>query len=188
MNSTATPPKRASATIWAARERASSKLVLKPCTKTRMSRLTPTRPETCEASSARNSSPSRSRSPARTMSSLPFGLPQSGASIEPARWPGGIVMVARAKWASEACSRAAAPLSPLRVETMKICTGRGFCATALEANGESIAPGSPISLMSGLMQAETPSAAPSARERRAARKKAPTPREAAFIRPSLRLC
>ena len=45
-------------------------------------------------------------------------------------------MVARAKWASAACSRAAAPLSPLRVEAMKICTGRGFWEIDAEAKGD----------------------------------------------------
>ena len=73
-------------------------------------------------------------------------------------------MVASAKWASGACSRAAAPLSPLRVEAMNTCTGLGFGATLVEANGI-IAPMSPISLMSGPMQAESASAAASASER-----------------------
>ena len=81
------------------------------------------RPDTCEATSARNSSPSRSRSLASTMSFLPFAFPQSGASMEPKRCPGGIVMVASAKWASGACWRAEAPVSPFRVEAMNTCTG-----------------------------------------------------------------
>ena len=73
-------------------------------------------------------------------------------------------MVASAKCASGACSRAAAPLSPLRVEAMNTCTGRGFCGALAEAKG-SIEPISPISLMSGPMQAESASAAANASER-----------------------
>ena len=89
---------------------------------------------------------------------------------------------------------------------MNTCTGFGFWGTLAEANG-SIAPASPISLMSGPMQAESATAGERERQARGAqgaetqcrhggkacrRKEAifagsdPTAREAAFIQVHLR--
>ena len=91
---------------------------------TSTSRLTPTRPDTCDAISVLNCASSSLRCPTMTKWRFLLSGVMLGRSMTPASWPGGTLIVVVKNFACPASPLVVAPNS-LRVVTTNSCTSVG---------------------------------------------------------------